>query len=446
MKHELYLKIKSFYKKLLFYKKTEKFINCFVLEQYMEDIFEEWNIYAAKKDLKTRDINLDNLLNDSKLKIVPITGIRRSGKSSVLMLLLQYLKEKGHNSAYINLEDSRIKNEKNILDNILKWFGDSGFLLLDEITSVNDWEGWLSRNHEMLKGKLKLIASSSRKNLATPKKPLRGRMLVYELYPLSFKEFLLFKNIKMEKTTAGIGKIERALKEYLIYGGFPEVVLFENNTERVRIINSYFKDIIGLDVSEIAKEEISIVEIFGKYVIESVYFSASKCHNYLKTLGYKIGKQSVLNLEKYSQDSYLFFFIQIFSRNIKDRGQYPRKCYLGDTGLMNSISGKEDLGKLYENSVFLELKRKLNQNQSINYWKNKEGTECDFIIREGLKIKEAIQVVYDLKEEKTKKREVNGILGCIKEFGLKTGLIITKDYESEERINGKIKRGQNVIL
>lgn len=401
----------------------------------MKDIFEEWNIYASKRNLKARDINLENIEKTSKLKIVSITGIRRAGKSSILILLQQRL-SKNSKAAYINLEDSRIKNNKDVLDNILKWFSDSGFLLLDEITCVNDWEGWLARNHEMLKGKLNIITSSSRKSVTTPNKPLRGRMLAYELYPLSFKEFLEFKNIKLEKTTAGIGKIERALEEYIIYGGFPEVALLDDHTDKIKLINSYFKDIIGLDVSEISKENINIVEIFGKYVIESAYFSASKCLNYLKTLGYRIGKQSILDLEKYAQISYLFFFIQIFSRNIRDRGQYPRKAYLGDTGFMNAISGKRDMGRLYENAVLLELKRKLNQNQEINYWKNLEGTECDFVIREGLKVKKSIQVVYDL-AEKTKQRELKGILECVKEFGLRQGLVITRDYEAEEKIQGK---------
>ena len=405
----------------------------------MNEIFEEWNTYASKKELKSREMNLEDIERNSELKIVSITGIRRAGKSSILLILQQKLSKKGNKVAYINLEDSRIKDDKNVLDNIIKWFGDSGYLLLDEITSVNGWEGWLARNHEMLKGKLNLIISSSRKNLVTPNKPLRGRMLAYELYPLSFKEFLEFKNIKLEKTTAGIGRIERALEEYVIYGGFPEAVLLEGYTDKIRLINSYFKDIIGLDVSEVSKENISIVEAFGKYIIESSYFSASKCLNYFKSLGFKIGKQSILDLEKYSQFSYLFYFIQIFSRSIKDRTQYPRKAYLGDTGFMNAISGKKDMGRLYENVVLLNLKRKLNQNQEINYWKNPEGVECDFIVREGLSIKQAIQAVYDV-SEKSKQREVKGIIACAKEFGLKGGLIITKDYEKEEKIgNKKIK-------
>jgi predicted AAA+ superfamily ATPase len=402
----------------------------------MESVFEEWNAYASKKTLKNRDINLNNIETNSKLKIIPITGIRRSGKSSVLILLQQKLNKEGKKVAYVQLEDSRIKNDKEILDKTLKWFGDSGYLLLDEITSVNDWEGWLARNHEMLKGKLNLIISSSRKSLVIPNKPLRGRMLPYEFYPLTFKEFLSFKEANLEKTTAGIGRIENLLEEYLIYGGYPEVALTKDYLDKISLINTYFKDIIGLDIAELSKENISLVETFSKYLLESTYFSASKCLNYFKTLGYKIGKQSLLNLEKYSQMSYLFFFIQIFSNNIKDRNQYPRKVYSGDTGFINAISGKKDMGKLYENAVLLTLKRQLPKNREINYWKNSEGTECDFIVREGLNVKEIIQVVYELESEETRKREIKGIIACANNFKLKEGLIITKSVEKTEKFNG----------
>src|SRR3989338_1139697 len=251
----------------------------------MELVFEEWNTYAQKKVLKTRAIDLERLESNSHLKIIAITGIRRSGKSSLLILLLQKLIKENKNTAYINLEDSRIKNSIDVLNDILKWFGDSGYLLLDEITNVHDWESWLARNHELLKDKLYLIVSSSRKKLVVPSKPLRGRMLPYELYPLSFKEFLKFKDIELEHTTVGIGRIEKTLGEYVIYGGFPEVALTENKTDKIRLLNSYFKDIMGLDVSEMAKENINCADVFGRYIIESPYFSASKCLNFFKSLG-----------------------------------------------------------------------------------------------------------------------------------------------------------------
>jgi predicted AAA+ superfamily ATPase len=399
-------------------------------------VFEEWSNYARKKLLKPRALDLEGVISGSKLKIISITGVRRSGKSSILMLILQKLAAENKNAAYINMEDSRIKDCKEVLDETIKWFGDSGYLLLDEITYADKWEWWLARNHELLKGKMHLIVSSSRKGLAIPIKPLRGRMFSYEIYPLSFSEFLQFKDIKLERTTAGIGKAERSFDEYLIFGGFPEVVLFDDKTDKTRLLNSYFKDIIGLDVAEISKENISAVELFGKYVIGTQYFSASKCLNFFKSLGYKIGKQSILNLERCSQEGYLFFFVTIFSYNIRDHSQYPRKSYAGDTGLMHAITGKTDMGRLFENAVFLELRRRASQQQEIHYWKSKDGYEVDFILQEGLKVKEIIQVVYDMSDKKTKEREVRGLVACAKQFGLKRGLIITKDFEGVEDAEG----------
>jgi len=402
----------------------------------MEAFFDEWNAYATKKALKSRDIALDRMESDAGLKIVGLTGIRRSGKSSLLMLLLQKLIHESKKAAYVNLEDSRIKDSKTILDDIIKWFGDDGYLLLDEITGAHDWEGWLARNHELLKDRLKLIVSSSLKKLAVPVKPLRGRMLIQELYPLSFREFLQFRRIKLERTTAGIGRIERALDEYLVYGGFPEVVLANDKTDKIRLLGSYFNDIIALDVSELSGEDTTTVSTFGKYIIEATYFSASKCLKFFKALGHKIGKQTILNLEKYSEDGYLFFFVPIFSYTAKDKLQYPRKAYLGDTGFLHAISGRKDKGRLFENAVFLEMKRRLQPQQEINYWKNKEGAEVDFIVREGLRTTEIINVVYDLSDEKTKRREIKGLVACAKECNLKDSLLITRNIEGTEVIDG----------
>ncbi len=401
-----------------------------------EQVLEEWNAYAKKKVLLGRDVDWKQLEKKAHLKIMAITGIRRAGKSSVLIILLQKLLSQNEKAAYVNLEDSRIKKNPHLFDEIIKWFGDEGYLLLDEITSGEDWEGWLARNHELLKGKLKLIVSSSRRGLITPSKPLRGRILPLELYPLSFLEFLQFKEINLEKTTAGIGKIEKALEEYLVYGGFPEVVISSGKIDKIELLTSYFRDIIGLDIAEVSGEKVSTVEAFGKYVISASYFSASKALNSFKSLGYKIAKQSLLDLERLSQESYLFFFVPIFSYSVKDRSQYPRKAYLGDTGFMYALEGKTDYGRLFENLVYLKLRRSHLPTIEINYWKNRDGKEVDFVLREGFKAKEIIQVVYDLKEEKTIDREVSGLIACAKEFSLNQGLIITRDVEKKEKKEG----------
>lgn len=396
-------------------------------------IFEEWNTYALRKALVQRDVNLNFIERCSQSKIVAITGIRRCGKSSVLMLLAQKLANEGKKVCYVNVEDSRLGEEKDVLDQILKWFGDEGFMLLDEITSAKDWAGWLARTHELLKGKLNLVVGSSRRSLVVPSKPLRGRILPLELFPLSFREFLTFKHIEIESTTVGRGRLERALSEYLKFGGFPEVVLAQEEIDKIRVLDSYFKDIVGLDIAELSHEDPTTVATFGRCVIQSTYFSASKCLNFFKSLGYKIGKEKLLQLEKYAEASYLFFFIPVFSHSIKDRSVYPRKAYCGDVGFSYAASGKTDWGKLYENAVFLELRKRLMEFE-ICYWRNKAGEEADFVVKHGATINEAYQVVYDLSGAETESRELSGLISCIKELKPTASLILTKDLSENRKV------------
>lgn len=107
---------------------------------------------------------------------------------------------------------------------------------------------------------------------------------------------------------------------------------------------------------------------------------------------------------------------------------------------MYALSGNRNMGRLFENAVFLELRRRMQQNHEINYWKNKQGIETDFVVREGLKVKQTIQVVYELKDEKTKAREIKGLIACAKELRFKEGIIITKDFEDVKTFEGiKIK-------
>jgi hypothetical protein len=404
------------------------------------DVFEEWNEYSKKKKLLGREIGLERMIGNSERAICAVSGMRRSGKSSILMLISQQLRFSEKKTAYVNLEDGRITKRKELLDEIIKWFGDEGYLLLDEIASADDWESWLARTHEMLKGRLRIFVTSSRSGLVVPSKPLRGRILPYELHTLSFPEFLKFKGIEIEKTTAGKGVIEKAFSEYLRLGGFPDVVLATDEIDKVMLLNAYFKDILGLDVAELAHEDVSIVETFGRYVLQGGYFSASKCLNFFKTIGQKIGKEKILALEHYSEEAFLFFFVPIFSYNIKDRAQYPRKAYSGDTGFYYAVAGKQEIGRLFENVVYLELRRRSQGQMQISYWKNRDGLEVDFVVKQGSNIREIIQVSYDMAEEETRSRELDSAVICAKEIGCKEALVITKDERGQiEREGIKIK-------
>lgn len=399
-------------------------------EDNVEKIFVEWCEYAKQKTLKERQLSYD-FLNLADRKIIFITGIRRCGKSSLMMMLMQNQTE---NAAYINLEDERLPRDSSTLDAILQWFGDKGYLFLDEITSIDKWEGWLARVHEQTKGKLKIIASSSIRTVSHIARPLRGRVIEYELFPLSFREFLSFKKIDVIKTTAGEGKLKKALNEYLTFGGYPEVVQCANNTDKTLILLSYFRDIVALDIAERSKTDLAVVNMLSRYLVDSILFSASKCTNFLRSVGMRIGKERVLSLEQMTELSYLFFFLPIFSFNIKDRFQYPRKTYPGDTGFIHALSREKGSGRLYENAVFLGLRRRLGPDEEISYWKNREGFEVDFLVRKGIGVESIIQVSMG---EEIKDREFRAGIKAAEEFSKKEVLLIG-DKEGEEKHDGII--------
>lgn len=400
------------------------------------DIYQEWDTYATRRQLTPRDVDLDVIADASNRKIVGITGIRRSGKSSLLMLLRQRLAQKREKVAYINLEDTRLKQTPQLLDDALKWFGDEGTLLLDEVTAAPDHEGWLARTHELLKDRLRIIVTSSRSTLASPSKPLRGRVLPVELYPLSLREYLTFKKIAVETTTAGRGRLENAFQEYLRLGGFPEVCLTPNETEKVTILSTYLRDIVGLDVAEASGIDLTTVNAFAEYALQTPTFSASKTLRHLKALGHRIGKDRILALEHYTASSYLLHYTHIYSRNIKDRAQYPRKAYPGDTGFIYALQGRADTGRLAETAVLHELKRRRTGVAEINYWKDQTGAETDFIIRRGNTVQEAIQVTWNLIDPKTYARETRGLARCVSELKADKATILTGGPPEEVNVNG----------
>ena len=400
------------------------------------DVFSEWDTYSTRRRLLDREVDLDALVGSSGVKLVSVTGIRRCGKSSLLMLIRQRLGARGERAAYVNLEDTRLSSSRDPLDDVLRWFGDEGVLLLDEVTAAPDYEGWLARNHELLKGRLRLIVSSSRRSLASPSKPLRGRVLGFDLYPLSFREFVSFKRVPVDWTTAGRGRLERALEEYLKFGGFPEVVLAEGDTEKVAILGSYLRDIVGLDVVEASGVSLPTVRAFSEYVLQAPLFSGSKATRHLVALGHKIGKDTALALEHYIESSYLVHFTHVYSRSIKDRAQYLRKAYPGDTGFVYALQGRVDMDRLLENVVLLELKRKCGPLSEINYWRGRGGAEVDFVVRDGGRVKEAIQVTLSLSEERTRRRELNGLAACASELGAERLSVLTMGEPGRESLGG----------
>ena len=407
------------------------------------EILSAWNFW--RRDQETgiiRNTYLNKLDRLAKTdQIVAITGVRRSGKST---LMKQFIKKKissGINSAlflYVNFEEPKFSGSlsSEFLQQIYEAYfeiikpDEKPWLFLDEVQNVPNWERFVRGLHEKKEANIFISGSTAKllgKELGTL---LTGRWVEMKTYPLDFREFLLFKQMKIENKMDMLSnkvRIKQLLREYLEFGGFPLVALKE---EKEEILRRYFDDIVERDIAlryNIRKTE--KLKALARYFLTN--FSS---HISYRKIAKFIGL-SLDSIERYSSfmaEGYLLFFVQKFSYSLKEQEVNPRVVYGIDSGLIN-ITGfrfSENLGKLYENAVFLSL---LEGGKEIYYHKNRG--ECDFLIKEGQKVVRAIQVSYQIKENR--EREVNGLLEAMNAFQLNAGLIITEDMEEEERIDGR---------
>jgi len=414
-------------------------------------ILEDWNFW--KKELDTgiiRNLYLEKLKKFiSTNQIIAITGARRSGKSFIMKQLAKKLTDEGLDKKQIlivNFEDPRFTQlDSKLLQKIYETYleslnpEDKPYIFLDEIQEVEDWERWVRMMHEL--GKAKIIVSGSNAKLLSKELStlLTGRHIDLTIFPLSFREFLFFNNIEVKEELDIISKkieINRLLKEYFEFGSFPEVAL---SPEREQILLSYFDDVVNKDLVRryrIRKPEKlkSLVMFYLSNISSQTTFNALRKHLSIST-------GTVEKFSNYLETVYLTFFLKRFSFKFKEQEKSPRKVYSIDTGLSNTIGLRfsQNIGKVAENLVFLELLRRKITNPKIElyYWKNERHQEVDFVIKDGISIKNLIQVCWDINKLNTKKRETGSLIKGLEELKLSEGLIITEEYEGEENIKDK---------
>jgi len=411
------------------------------------EILTDWNFWGEELDT---GIERPELLKEMQRllkinEILVVSGVRRSGKSTLVLQFCKSLIESGvrkEDILIVNLEDPRFKQlDLQLLNEIYETYltqlnpSKEHYVVLDEVQVVKQWEKYARFLHENRKAHVIVTGSSSKLLSSEYATVLAGRHVDMQVYPLSFKEFLRFKGVDVKTNIEIISKrhqIKRLMQEYLKWGGFPKPTLLKKEKEKRDELYGYFRDIMMKDVAMRYKvEDIGKLEELAKYYLSNIA-SLQSFNNIKKFLG--ISLDSVERFSTYFSNAYLLFFVKKFSYSVKQQILNPRKVYCIDTGL-RKVAGfvfMEDLGKLMENTVFVELMRKGKQ---VFYWKNKG--EVDFVIKGDKKVEELIQVCYDVEDPKTKEREVNALLEAMKFFKLRTGIIVTWDYEDEERINGK---------
>lgn len=380
-----------------------------------------------------------NLLKSKLIKIV--LGVRRSGKST---LCLQSFKKE--NYAYVNFDDERLiainaSQLNDLYQTLLQIKPMAQYFIFDELQNIEHWELFVNRLHR--KGLNVIVTGSNGKLLAKElASHLTGRHLSLELFPFSFREFLLLNkaNLSDPQTTEAQARLQHYLETYFELGGFPEVLKGESPGLYLREL---FDKIIARDIVERFQiRNIKILKELAMYLIQNSTGFAS-LESLKKIFSFK-SINSLRNYLGYLQDVFLIYELSGYSYKIKERTTLPKKYFAGDLGMIKALNTKltPDLGAKLETLVFLELKRR---GFEVYYFKGGANFDVDFCVVQKSQVHSLIQACYTLEaHEKTMTREIKSLLAAHKKLSKNSKsielLIITWKEEKTLELEGqKIK-------
>jgi uncharacterized protein len=396
-----------------------------MLKDRLKEIMLDQNtVFNSKTGLIYRDVNLEKYITTSQ--VVIISGIRRCGKSSLLYLIKEQMNLEESEFCYFNFDDERIIADTTILEQLfnlhIEVYGKTPILFLDEIQNVDNWEKFVNRIYEQ--GIKVFVTGSNAKLLSSEiSTSLTGRNKLIELFPFSFSEYLRFVGNSYNLSRLNSTSKALLLKDfnnYMEHGGFPLVVK-ENDTE---LINAYFQDILYRDIiARYRLSQVNEIKQIGLYFASNIgkIFSYAQLQ---KISGIK-SLSSIKNYLYYYEQSYLFFYLKKFDYSIKKQIMNPKKVYTIDSAFMFRIGFNftENKGRVLENMAYVELRRR---SKEVYYFLGKN--ECDFLVKEGLSIVQAIQVVY-LLDHTNCEREFKGLQEAMTTYNLKNGLLLVYNFE-----------------
>ena len=367
----------------------------------------------------------DELLQNPLIKL--ITGPRRVGKSVFALLMLQ-----GKNFAYLNFDDNQLLEKwdedlaMSALDDV---YPDYDFMLLDEIQNLPDWDLWVSKLYR--RGKNLIITGSNAKMLSSEMATvLTGRYLQIEMLPFSLDETMRWKNISSNREEQTAQAIVLA-DDYMRNGGYPETIPARSITKSY--LSTLFDSILLKDVAQRHKVR-NTTDLYNL----ATYLLSNFCNPIsANELAGELGMSSVATTKKfcdYLNEPYLFFYLPRFNNKLKLMNKAPKKVYVVDNGFVQSTAFNlsENLGRLLENQVFVELLRRgYIPGQTLFYYRTRNDKEIDFVTRKGAKVEQLIQVCYDMSSEKTRKRELDALAEAAEELHCDNLLVITNSQEEK---------------
>lgn len=410
-------------------------------KELIKRILADWQEAISGKSLFERDVSIPPL---AQKYITTVIGPRRSGKSSLLQLGARNWTKKHPKTPalYINFEDERLDHTTEELELILECYREmyphavpeSTAFFFDEIQIVPKWEKFVRRCHEIEKATVTVSGSNSKALSTDIATSLRGRTLNIKVLPLSFQEIW---NLKTSSAPYPTTSRQRALalnimREYFLFGGFPDVVLEENPRLKTQILQEYFQVMIFKDLVERFNiQQISSLKFFLKRLLASTArpFSVNKIYNEIKSSGLHFSKDKAYEFLDHAINCFFVAPIEQYSKKVIHKVLGEKKIFPIDIGYVAAVLGNHDATKSLEWAVFLDSVRRGVQ---VNFYKGKN--ECDFILSDGDSKLKAIQVAYSLKDKDTEKREYRGLLEACSDLKIKGGTIITAEENGSNKI------------
>lgn len=403
------------------------------MKQLLKDIIIDQKSFLSNKKWIIRKFPEKYINNE---EIIIISGVRRCGKSVLLQQIRNKIPQKDY---FFNFDDDRlgnftVENFQQLYEVFVELYGEQDYFYFDEIQNIVGWEHFVKRLYNSGK-KVFITGSNARmlsKELGTY---LTGCYISIELYPFSFFEFLDFREqrhlLENISGTVARGEMQSAFNAYLRQGGFPLYLKSEDGI----VLKTLYDNILYKDV--MVRNQI----VNEREVKELVYYTVSNIGKPLtytslaKVIGVK-NPTTVKNYLEYIENTYLLFSLSKLDYSVKAQLRNPKKIYAIDNALVSRLgfhfSGEE--GRLLENMVYIELRRRSGE----IFYHNSGHTECDFVVRDGFRVVQAIQVCYLLDSLDAREREIRGVQDAMDTYQLGEGTIITNSHEEEVQYGDKM--------
>lgn len=395
----------------------------------MDNIYRTlFNVWQKKLPvIVQRDSPLDAYAGMMPRKIIAVTGLRRIGKT---YMLFQLAGSNRNRILYVNFDDERVPRRTEFLTGLMpaaiNILGERpSTLFLDELQVMPDWSRWLRRIYD--EGEMEIFVTGSSSEISSEEIPseLRGRSLDVRIHPLSYAEFLRFKET---------GPSTVLLEEYLRYGGMPEVVL-ANESRKFEILLQYYASVVRRDIVERFRvRETEVLRATLQLLVNSTQYTITKLHNTLRSMGHDVGKNTIARYVSHVEGAYFLRYVSVFSYKVKDQMKYARKVYFTDTGFIGALTSGEQYGRVCENVVANHLFRLVGQ---VYYWKDRTGKEVDFVVKDRNRVTMLVQSCWDAWNPDTVDRETSALLKASAELACDNLLVVTRDRAGVEERHGK---------